>query len=886
LLELKSVYKEYPGIGDTVKALRGVDISFRKSEFVSVLGPSGCGKTTLLNIIGGLDQYTSGDIIIDGRSTKEYKDGDWDAYRNHSVGFVFQTYNLISHQTVLSNVELALTLSGVSAAERRERAIRALEQVGLGDQIRKKPNQLSGGQMQRVAIARALVNDPAILLADEPTGALDTDTSVQVLDILKEVAKDRLVIMVTHNPDLADRYSTRIVRLLDGQVIGDTNPYTVTEVPPQNIEKSARREKNRSMSFRTAFQLSLNNLMTKKRRTLLTAFAGSIGIIGIALILSLSTGFQAYINSVESETLSNYPITIEAETVDFSSILGTMMGIDKGDEPEHGLDRIYSSDMLGDTFNTMTNDVQKNDLAAFKRYLESGETGLETSLSDVEYIYDVELQIFSTDLSRGVAQVNPSRILDKITGTPGASQMQSDMISFGSSRFSEQSYFDAFKQLQNSRALLDAQYELVEGSWPKEFDDVVLIVDRENEITDLTLYTLNILDQNEIAGLIKRMKNGETMESKQLSFEFSDFIGLEFSLVLPADYFEYDEDSGTWKDMRQDEEYMADLISDAMKLRVVGIIRPAEGTVTSGSDGGIGYMPSLTKYYIDRINETEIVKKQLEDPETDVFTGLPFSTGEQSPEITIEDVFEYIESLPEEEQAQIRPYLGQVPEETILARFKEQMTPRHTDATYADNVTLLGIADTESPSVINLYPTDFEAKDEIVAAIKAYNDKMIQSGEDDKVISYTDYVGMLMKNVTKIVNTISYVLIAFVAISLVVSSIMIGVITNISVLERTKEIGILRSIGASKRDISHVFNAETFIVGLAAGLIGVGLTILLCIPINAIIKSLANIPNVAKLEILPAAILVAISVVLTLFAGLIPSRSAARKDPVEALRTE
>ena len=882
MLVLKDIKKDYVGKNETVHALKGVDISFRECEFVSILGPSGCGKTTLLNILGGLDHYTSGDLIINGRSTREYTDKDWDSYRNHRVGFVFQSYNLISHQTVLSNVELALTLSGVSKTERRERAVKALERVGLSDQIHKKPNQLSGGQMQRVAIARALVNDPDILLADEPTGALDTQTSIQVLDILKEVANDRLVVMVTHNPELAERYSTRIVRLLDGKITGDSDPF---DPGKEEGRPAAGKDSKTSMSFATAFALSLKNLLTKKRRTIMTAIAGSIGIIGIALILSLSTGFQNYINRVESQTLSNYPITVESRTVDFSSLMATFMSMGGGRETEHGLDKVYSNSITGDILNAMMTQVKANDMESFKHYLEDRQEELDSYVSGIEYLYDLELPIYSQDTSKGPVQVNPSTIMERMSGSSDYSQMRDMMTSFGSSSFSRNSSVNAFSQLMSNRELLMSQYELVSGSWPNEYDEVAFIVTRDNEMSDMMMYTLNLRDPSEVEGMMRSLMAGETISTEEVSFEYDEILSLRFMLVLPQDCYEKD-DGGVWRDMRSDKDFMTSAVENGVPLKVTGIIRPSDEGMGAGQYGSVAYLPELVEYCINEINDSEIVKDQLASPDTDIFTGIAFSSGEEDGEITMDDVNAYIEQMPQEQKDQIQPYLSSMSEEQIIQMFAEQMEKQVTDATYDGNLRLLGVTDEDKPSLINIYPVDFESKDHIADLISAYNDEMTAAGMEDKVISYTDYVGMLMSNVTKIVNTISYVLIAFVAISLVVSSIMIGVITNISVLECTKEIGILHSIGASKKDITHVFNAETFIIGLAAGVFGIGITLLLSIPINSIIQSLTGIRRVATLEPLPAVILIIISVLLTLIAGLIPARSAAKKDPVEALRTE
>lgn len=878
MLKLKNIVKDYQLDSETVSALKGISLEFGSSEFVSILGPSGCGKTTLLNIVGGLDQYTSGDLIIDGRSTKDYDDADWDSYRNHSIGFVFQSYNLIPHQTVLRNVELALTISGVSKAERHRRAAEALEKVGLGDQLRKKPNQLSGGQMQRVAIARALVNNPRILLADEPTGALDSETSVQIMELLKEIASDRLVIMVTHNPDLAEQYSTRIVRLLDGKIISDSNPRTSQDAAaePRKKTRKERRKEKTSMSFFTALALSLNNLMTKKTRTILTAFAGSIGIIGIALILSLSSGFQNYIHRVEEDTLSSYPITIQKETMDMTGLMTTIMGV-AGEGSEHDLDKIYSSDIMGQLINAMLSEVQSNDLAAFKEYLESGDVDVESLLNGIQYAYDVELNIFKSDTSDGIVQVNPSTVMQQMTGMGNMMDQMEQMGGGMASSFAQYSPVNVWDELLGNSALLNEQYDVLAGKWPEAYNEVVLIVDENNEVSDLTLYTLGMRDQSELSQIMKDIMQGKEVKREQVSYYYDEILALRFKLVLAADMYEKNETSGAWIDKREDEEFMKQQIDSGLELKVVGIIRPADGTTATAQSGAIGYTSALTQYVINETNEREIVKQQLADDTVDIFTGLPFSNGEKpvTPEFDINmltpEQKAYFESLtPEEQQALIEMYTK----------------PTSSEATYDANILALGIADLDSPSMMNLYPADFEAKEKLIDILNEYNKKHTDEGNEELVINYTDYVGLIMSSVSTIIDTISYVLIAFVAISLVVSSIMIGIITYISVLERTREIGILRSIGASKHDISRVFNAETVIVGFVSGVLGIVVTLLLCIPANAIVRSLTEIPNVAQLPVGGGIILVAISVVLTLVAGLIPARIAAKKDPVTALRTE
>ncbi len=868
MLILKNITKEYTVGEEHIRALRGIEIAFRENEFVSILGPSGCGKTTLLNLIGGLDKYTAGDLSVGGRSTKDFSDRDWDTYRNHRVGFVFQNYNLIPHQTVLANVELALTLSGVSKSERRRRAREALEKVGLGDQVNKRPNQMSGGQMQRVAIARALVNDPDILLADEPTGALDTETSVQVMNILKEVARDRLVIMVTHNPELAERYSTRIVRLLDGRITDDTNPYDGTPEAgkPQRPDERPRRH---SMSYLTALSLSLNNLMTKKARTFLTAFAGSIGIIGIALILSLSSGFQNYISKVEEDTLSSYPLTIESETVDMTSLMQTMMGAVQPGETAHEDGYVYSNNIMSEMMNAMAAEIQSNDIAAFRSYIEDEENGVAALANDIQYSYDVDLNIYAADTSDGVVQVNPSTIFAEMGGAMAQSPMAS--TAYGN--------LEAWQELLGNQTLLSSQYEVLAGGWPEAYNEVVLIVDRDNEITDLTLYSLGLRDQSELSELMKAASRGETLDTEEMQFSYDDLLAMSYRLVLTPQYYEYDEDSGAWLDRREDADYMTALLDECPEIKIVGIIRPLEESVATAMTGSVGYTHALVEYVIGETADAPVVRAQQDDPDTDVFTGLPFADGTEEPA----DAAAFDPStLPPEQQA----YLASLSEEERAALLAQYTAPQSSEATYEGNLAALGVAELETPSRISIYPTDFESKEALVSLINDYNRAQTDAGREESVINYTDYVGLMMSSVSTIINTISYVLIAFVAISLVVSSIMIGIITYISVLERTKEIGILRSIGASKRDISRVFNAETLIVGFVSGMLGILVTVLLCIPINILIKSLANISNVAQLPWSGGVFLVAISMLLTFIAGLIPSRIAARKDPVVALRTE
>ncbi len=881
MLRLINIKKDYV-VGPTkVRALKGVSIDFRKNEFVSILGQSGCGKTTLLNIIGGLDKYTDGDLIINGRQTKYYKDRDWDIYRNHSVGFVFQSYNLIPHQTVLSNVELALTLSGVSKKERRKRAIEALEKVGLGDQLNKKPNQMSGGQMQRVAIARALVNNPDILLADEPTGALDSATSVQVMDILKEIAKEKLVIMVTHNPDIAAAYSTRIIKLLDGEVISDSNPYE-SETPVET-EKPKRRHKGKakSMSFFTALSLSFNNLMTKKARTFMTSFAGSIGIIGIALILSLSNGIQLYINKVEEDTLSNYPLTIEEAAVDVSSMMLSMMD-SNGTGGEHELDKIYSNNIMTDIINAMNSGLTTNNLEKLKVFLESDESNIKNYITDIKYGYSTVMNIYKADTTDGAYQVNPSKVFENLSMGPVGSAMG------GGAAMQQMTNMDVWKELVGDNELLESQYDIIKGKLPEKHNEVVLIVTENNEITDYTLYTLGIKSDEELKEILAQMQSGEQSDkqfekSEVEEYTFDEILALRFKLLVNIDYFS--KENGIWVDKSDDELYMIDKVDSAEEIKVVGILRPKEGTSISTVGGTVGFTSALREHLINRVNESEIVKEQKENTDTDIFSGLPFET-EDKKTYTMADIQAHIATLPAEQQAQIGGYIQQMtaagtPEDKIVEMLASSIF-KSSDATYDDNLAKMGVADLAKPSVINIYPKDFESKDAIADIIEKYNDSAVEADQ----ISYTDYIGIMMSSITTIINAISYILIAFVAISLVVSSIMIGIITYISVLERTKEIGILRAVGASKKDISRVFNAETLIVGFVAGIIGIGGTLMLIIPINAIIQNLANITARAQLPTVAAVILVGISMLLTFVAGLFPSRVASKKDPVVALRTE
>ena len=870
MLELKNITKDYVSGDSTVQALKGISIEFRKSEFVSILGQSGCGKTTLLNIIGGLDRYTSGDLVINGKSTKKFKDKDWDAYRNYSVGFVFQSYNLIPHQTILSNVELALTISGVSREERKERALKALEDVGLKEQIHKKPNQLSGGQMQRVAIARALVNNPDIILADEPTGALDTKTSVQIMEILKEISKDKLIVMVTHNPELAEKYSTRIVRILDGVITDDSKPFTEED---RKNEKDAKAKDGRTaMKFFTALRLSLNNLMTKKGRTLLTSFAGSIGIIGIALILSISNGVQNYINRVEEDTLSSYPVTIDESTVDISSMMEGLMGETEENGESHEDGKIYSRDIMNDMISTLSSKVSNNNLEALKNYIENENSTIKDNASAIKYNYNLNINLYKEDTSNGVVRVNPSTVMNAFGMEDMVEAQESSPMSsmFGSSMTS-MSNTDVWEEMLDNEELLHSQYDLVAGNWPTNYNEVVLIVNENNEISDYTLYALGLKDQNELEEKWNKVQNGETVEeSESTSYTYDELLDLSFKLVLNSDY--YEKENGLWVDKSEDEEYMKELLNNCENINVVGIIKQNEQSVATGMSGGIGYTKDLKEYVINKTNEAEIVKEQKDNLDINVFTGLAFPDKNAK-------TFDYSQ-LSNEQRAQLAMLSAEQ-----LAEVMETYS-NNVNASYDGNLELLGAVDLNKPSSISIYPKDFDAKDVITQEIDSYNQKQRDDGKEENVINYTDLIGIMMSSVSQIIDTISYVLIAFVAISLVVSSIMIGIITYISVLERTKEIGILRAIGASKKDISRVFNAETFIVGLIAGLLGIGVTVLLNIPITKMIYAITGVSVTVSLPVVGGIILVLISMILTIIAGLIPARMASKRDPVEALRTE
>ena len=823
MLELKKITKEYQTGEFKQIALDKVTINFRNNEFVSILGPSGSGKTTMLNIIGGLDKYTSGDLIINEMSTKEFKDGDWDTFRNHRVGFVFQSYNLIGHQTILSNVELALTLSGVNKEERTKKAKEALKKVGLIEHINKKPNQLSGGQMQRVAIARALVNDPEILLADEPTGALDTDTSTEIMKLLKEIAKNKLVIMVTHNQELAETYSTRIISIKDGHIINDTDKYDGRKNTKQDEEIRKQKTKKTSMNFKTALGLSLNNLLTKKGRTVLTAFAGSIGIIGIALILSLSTGVNNYITRVQEDTLTSYPLTIEQATADMSSLMLDLSNQNK--RVEHTDNKIYSNDLMTSLVESMASEIKTNNLLDFKKYLESNPENLSEYINDIKYTYNLDLQIYSKDTTK-ITQLNPSTVFSSF------GFMSQENMTNGMHGAMMTNRINVFNEISDNQELIKNTYDILAGRLPKSKEEIILIVDSYGEISDYALYALGLKDQQELTDMTAKIMKGEELaEPTQTSYTYDEILETEFKLILNTDY--YEKEGNIWVNKLKDNDYMKDKINQGLTLKVVGIMKPNEES-NNQTSGEIGYTKELTEYVITKTRESNIAKEQLENKEKNVLTNTPF-------------------------------------------------TPLYT---YEIALSSLGIVDLENPSTINIYPKDFKSKDEIIKIIDKYNDEKEKNDEKESVITYTDYVGILMQSITTIVDVISYVLIAFVSISLIVSSIMIGVITYISVLERTKEIGILRAIGARKKDISRVFNAETFIIGLISGLLGITITIILNIPINIFIENLSGIKNVSTLPISGAVILILISVILTVIAGLIPSGYASKKDPVVALRSE
>lgn len=855
MLQCKNIMKDYVSGDEIVHALKGVSLSFREHEFVSILGQSGCGKTTFLNIIGGLDHYTSGDLIINGKSTKDYSDKDWDTYRNHQVGFVFQSYNLIMHQSVLSNVELALTLTGVNKEERRKRAIEALNKVGLSDQIHKKPTQMSGGQMQRVAIARAIVNNPDIILADEPTGALDSATSVQIMEILKEISKDKLVIMVTHNPQLADEYSSRIIRLKDGSLVSDSNPFNEQEM---NVDMSVL--KRPGMSFKMACSLSLNNLMTKKARTFLTSFAGSIGIIGIALIMSLSHGMQSYIDQMENDTMASYPIEIQANSSDMSTLMTTMMGMKKKTE-EHTDSKIYSRPYVEDVLESLSSS-KKNNLSAFKSYIESSKgKEFRKTAKAIEYDYNLNLQVYNENTDSGLVQVSPNGLLDKL----GMSDMMSIQSQFMDS--SAMTNDQVWLSLPESKKLRDDEYQLVEGKWPTNYNEVVLEVDENNEITDYALYSLGLLDQDELVKNYQKILNGETdkiSKTNLKSYSVDDILNLKFRLVLNSDL--YQKVNGLWINQSENESYMKDVVSKSPEIKVVGIIKPSDSTVSQPTMGGVYYTKAMEEYVTSKTENAQIVIEQKTNPNINIFTQAEFASGQKMSMSNLTN--EQMMQLSSMSQEELMNYMNTYNE--------------NINATYDSNLTKLGVVDYSNPTKISLYASSFDGKEKLGDLITSYNKKQTKSN----VITYNDFIGTMLSSVTSVVNIISYVLIAFVSVSLIVSSIMIGIITYISVLERTKEIGILRSIGASKKDITRVFNAETFIIGLISGVLGILITLVLNIPICMVVENMTGVSHIAKLPVNGAVFLIFIDLVLTILAGLIPSKIASKKDPVEALRSE
>ena len=855
MLQCKNIMKDYVSGDEIVHALKGVSLSFREHEFVSILGQSGCGKTTFLNIIGGLDHYTSGDLIINGKSTKDYSDKDWDTYRNHQVGFVFQSYNLIMHQSVLSNVELALTLTGVNKEERRKRAVEALNKVGLSDQIHKKPTQMSGGQMQRVAIARAIVNNPDIILADEPTGALDSATSVQIMEILKEISKDKLVIMVTHNPQLADEYSSRIIRLKDGSLVSDSNPFNEQEM---NVDTSVL--KRPGMSFKTACSLSLNNLMTKKARTFLTSFAGSIGIIGIALIMSLSHGMQSYIDQMENDTMASYPIEIQSNSSDMSTLMTTMMGMKK-ESKEHNDSKIYSRPYVEDVLESLSSS-KKNNLSAFKSYIESNKgKEFRKTAKAIEYDYNLNLQVYNENTDSGLVQVSPKGLLDKL----GMSDMMSIQSQFMDS--SAMTNDQVWLSLPESKKLRDDDYQLVEGKWPANYNEVVLEVDENNEITDYALYSLGLLDQDELVKNYQKILNGETDKISKTdlkSYSVDDILNLKFRLVLNSDL--YQKVNGLWINQSENESYMKDVVSKSPEIKVVGIIKPSESTVSQPTMGGVYYTKAMEEYVTSKTENAQIVQEQKTNPNINIFTQTEFASGQKMSMSNLTN--EQMMQLSSMSQEELMNYMNTYNE--------------NINATYDSNLTKLGVVDYSNPTKISLYASSFDGKEKLSDLITSYNKKQTKSN----VVTYNDFIGTMLSSVTSVVNIISYVLIAFVSVSLIVSSIMIGIITYISVLERTKEIGILRSIGASKKDITRVFNAETFIIGLISGVLGILITLVLNVPISMVVENMTGVAHIAKLPVNGAVFLIFIDLVLTILAGLIPSKIASKKDPVEALRSE
>lgn len=913
MLQLKNITKTYTAAGMDVHALRDVSVNFRESEFVAILGQSGSGKTTMLNIIGGLDRYTSGQLIINGTPTDRYSDGDWDTYRNHSIGFVFQSYNLIPHQTVLANVELALTLSGVSKTERRRRAAEALGKVGLSAQLHKKPNQLSGGQMQRVAIARALINDPDIILADEPTGALDSETSVQIMELLKEVAQDKLVIMVTHNPDLAVQYANRIIRCLDGSVVDDSNPFVPQQKDYENEKQKAEEErakgKKPSMSLATAFTLSMRNLITKRTRTILTAVAGSIGIIGIALVLALSNGINGYIDKIESDALLLFPMSVEKEAVNTDSLLETALGMSPLLGVNHDKEAVYVNNSFNTMINTFVAQSSSNNLQNFKKYIDDNREKFDECCNDVQFNYTTKLNIYRVQEGENPIQVNPSTMLDN---------MNMESMSSLEGFVDMDSYINLWKQLTGDNDTIREHYDVIYGRLPKEYNEVILIVDGNNEVTELMAYALGLKDQSQFtANLMGALSGGEKLESGDAErIDYDDILNLQFKLLTNSDLMYKDEKTGLWTDMRNNALYVSQQLEDAIDVKIVGIARPGEDNVLSVGTGYIGYTGELMEYAMNRTNESKVVKEQLANPDKDVITGMEFfdktvndfdladidlneidfnklditpflsmATDMDLSQIDITDMSSMFD-FGDISDLQKKLMEGYLSDEQVLAFKQAYIDTVNSKCSLEKTYETIGYCDEDTPTSISIYPKDFETKAEVNNMIEYYNQTVTADGHEELTINCTDYIGIVMDVATQAINIVTYTLVIFVAISLVVSSIMIGIITYVSVIERTKEIGILRSIGASKRDVSNVFNAETFIIGLSAGLIGIGFTVLCEIPINLLLRHLTGAPVAAVLPFTNGLALVCISVFLTFIAGLIPSSLAAKKDPVEALRTE
>ncbi len=911
MLVLRNIVKDYITGDTTVRAMKDISINFRESEFVSILGPSGCGKTTMLNIIGGLDRYTSGDLIINGKSTKTFTDENWDTYRNHSIGFVFQSYNLISHQSVLSNVELALTLSGVSKKERRQRAIEALERVGLGNQLDKKPAQMSGGQMQRVAIARALINNPDIILADEPTGALDSETSVQIMEILKEISKDKLIIMVTHNPDLANEYSTRIISCLDGQVINDSDPFEPTAEDYEFEKKKAQEEKAKgkkpSMSMSTAFTLSIRNLFTKRARTILTAFAGSIGIIGIAMVLALSNGINGYIDKIESDALLLYPMSIEKEAMNVDNVLEAATGLSPLNGVDHERDKVYVNDSFTQMIKTFVAQTSSNNIQNFKKYIDENKEEIEALCNDVQYKYSVPLNIYRADTTDGVIQVNPNNVMDQM----GAEQMQ------GLEGFIDtDSMTNLWQQLIGDNDTVSEHYSVVYGRLPQAYNEVVLIVDGNNEVNEMMLYALGLRNQSEFTKNLMDVLSNPNAETKTIDYTYDDILNLKYKLLLNCQLMTKDKKTGLWKDNSQNALYVKKLIPEGVDISIVGIVRPNDDNVLAVGTGSIGYTSELIDYAMKETANSEVVKQQLKNTKKDVITGLEFVNMTVNDfdlaDIDLNEIdYNYLDITPFMSMAegmdlsqidmmdmssmfdfgdisdlQKKLMEGYLTDEQVIAFKQAYLDTINSKCSLDNTFKILGYCDETNPTSIAFYPKDFETKSQLNKMIDYYNEKVTADGHEEFTVRCTDYIGIVMNIATQAINIVTYTLVIFVAISLVVSSIMIGIITYVSVIERTKEIGILRSIGASKRDISNVFNAETFIIGLSAGLIGVLFTVLMEIPINLLLRHLTGAAVSATLPFFNGLALIIISITLTFIAGLIPSSIAAKKDPVEALRTE